>query len=206
MIPGKALVLECPFCGAKKKLISLESGNTFGGKLWSDTKGEYPMLPEPSPIQKCPGCGKYYFIDQAKSSEGDECSFEKGELSYDELKQARCQFENSFDINSKTGYKQVLYIELLYAYNDAFTRSDSSSELSNEDVLYFTGVVNELLSSDCTDPILKGELLRELGRFDESVEHLKELQKDNPDMRWVIDPIVNHALQKDKNPFVIPQE
>ena len=206
MIPGKALVLECPFCGAKKELISLESGNTFGGKLWSDTKCEYPMLPEPSPIQKCPECGKFYFIDQATSSEGDDWSFEKGELSFEELKQAKCQFEDSFDINSKPGYKNLLYITMLYAYNDAFTRPDSSLEASQDDILCFTEIADELLKSNDIDLILKGELLRELGRFDESVEHLRVLQRDIPDMRWVIDPIIDHALQKDRKPFLFPEE
>lgn len=66
MILGDDITVICPNCGKTKKLLSLVSGNTCGGRLWSDTKAEYPMLPQLSPIQKCPRCGRYYFLDDAK--------------------------------------------------------------------------------------------------------------------------------------------
>ena len=59
MIPGPANILCCPFCGGEKEVMSLYSGNTIGGTVWSDTRREYPMLPEVSPIQQCPHCKKY---------------------------------------------------------------------------------------------------------------------------------------------------
>ena len=52
MIPGPANILSCPFCGSEKEVMSLVSGNTFGGTVWSDTRREYPMLPEVSPLQE----------------------------------------------------------------------------------------------------------------------------------------------------------
>ena len=61
MIPGPALRKECPYCKEVKELMSLRSGNTIGGEHWSDTKKVYPMLP------KCPGCGKYYSLADAKT-------------------------------------------------------------------------------------------------------------------------------------------
>ena len=67
MIPGPSLRKECPYCGQVKELLSLRSGNTFGATHWSDTKSIYPMLPENSQVQKCPGCGKYYFLSDAKT-------------------------------------------------------------------------------------------------------------------------------------------
>lgn len=30
MIPGDAKIIKCPFCGAKKELMTLLSGNTLG--------------------------------------------------------------------------------------------------------------------------------------------------------------------------------
>ena len=67
MIPGPALRKECPYCQEVKELSSLRSGNTFGGSHWSDTKTIYPMLPKNSDVQKCPGCGNYYFLEDAKT-------------------------------------------------------------------------------------------------------------------------------------------
>jgi uncharacterized Zn-finger protein len=71
MTIGPPLKKECPYCGEIKKLLSLNSGNTFGGTHWSDTKSEYPMLPSVSDVQKCPGCGKYYFLQDAKTIPAD---------------------------------------------------------------------------------------------------------------------------------------
>lgn len=67
MIIGPSLRKECPYCKAVKELISLRSGNTIGGKHWSDTKKVYPMLPQNSEVQKCTECGKYYFLADAKT-------------------------------------------------------------------------------------------------------------------------------------------
>ena len=71
MTIGPPLKKQCPYCGEVKKLLSLNSGNTFGGTHWSDTKSEYPMLPSISEVQKCPGCGKYYFLKDAKTIPSD---------------------------------------------------------------------------------------------------------------------------------------
>lgn len=67
MIIGPSLRKECPYCGEVKELISLRSGNTFRATRWSDTKTIYPMLPKNSDVQKCPVCGKYYFLADAKT-------------------------------------------------------------------------------------------------------------------------------------------
>ena len=55
--------------------MSLRSGNTIGGVHWSDTKKVYPMLPKNSDVQKCPGCGKYYFLADAKTLPSGEDPF-----------------------------------------------------------------------------------------------------------------------------------
>ena len=49
--------VKCPFCGTKKELMTLVSGNTFGAVYWSDNKRIAPMLPTVSPVQKCSNCG-----------------------------------------------------------------------------------------------------------------------------------------------------
>ena len=56
----------CPYCGREKYLVAIASGNTIGGMIWSDSKSIYPMLPQTSPIQKCPHCSRYYFLDSVK--------------------------------------------------------------------------------------------------------------------------------------------
>ena len=86
MMPGPALRKECPYCKAVKELMSLRSGNTIGGVHWSDSKNEYPMLPRNSEVQKCLGCGKYYFLADAKTLPAGEDPYRKlMEQLFDEL-------------------------------------------------------------------------------------------------------------------------
>ena len=65
MLPGPPTKLKCPHCGGRKYIESISSGNTLQARIWSDYKHEYPMLPHPSPIQRCPKCGKYYFYQDS---------------------------------------------------------------------------------------------------------------------------------------------
>lgn len=44
MIPGSPQILTCPYCGKKKEIMSLVSGNTCGAVYWSDNKRIAPML------------------------------------------------------------------------------------------------------------------------------------------------------------------
>ena len=86
MIPGPALRKECPYCKEVKELMSLRSGNTFGGTHWSDTKRIYPMLPQNSDVQKCPSCGKFYFLSDANTLPAGEDPYRKlMEQLFDEL-------------------------------------------------------------------------------------------------------------------------
>ena len=86
MIPGPPLRKECPYCKAVKELMSLRSGNTFGGTHWSDTKRIYPMLPQNSDVQKCPECGKYYFLADAKTLPSGEDSLKSKRMWLDSLR------------------------------------------------------------------------------------------------------------------------
>lgn len=65
------------------------------------------------------------------------------------------------------------------------------------------GVMEGLMTFDNVEPIMKGELLRELGRFDEAIELLEKIREDCPDMNWVTDKIIEHAENHDKRVFLI---
>ena len=67
MTPGPPCRLICPHCNGHKHIMSIASGNTFGGTIWSDSKRDFPMLPQPSLIQYCPHCGHYFFYEDGKA-------------------------------------------------------------------------------------------------------------------------------------------
>lgn len=69
MTPGPPCRLTCPHCGGHKHIMSIASGNTFGATIWSDSKRDYPMLPQPSAVQYCPHCGHYFFFEDAERTD-----------------------------------------------------------------------------------------------------------------------------------------
>lgn len=133
MKPGPPQILTCPYCGEKKKIMSLMSGNTFDAVLWSDNKQIAPMLPEISLIQKCPKCGKYYFRTRQEvvySDNQDWCS-DSGLLTFPEMKEAFVQLsEEGFeDANEEKRARMMLH----HAFNDYYYRvNPDASQLSEE--------------------------------------------------------------------------
>ncbi len=66
MIPGPDQIIECPHCKTLARVRTLISGNTFGAQWWTDGKMIAPMLPVSPAITRCRGCGRYFWISQAK--------------------------------------------------------------------------------------------------------------------------------------------
>lgn len=209
MITGPANVLSCPFCSGKKELMSIASGNTFRGTAWSDTRSEYPMLPQVSPIQRCPHCKKYYFFEQAKKEyskdpESEMRSFmELGNLSFLELKDAIRQMESQPLTKTQ---RWILNHQFFMAYNDAFRRHPEKVAFppSEEDEVLFKNVINDLL--DGIEPsadyeLFHAELLREIGRFEEAKEVLSRHKSEGD--KWVVDAMAKHINQRDTMPFLL---
>lgn len=207
MIPGPANILSCPFCGGKKEVMSLISGNTFNATVWSDTRRKYPMLPEVSPIQQCPQCGRYYFIEQAKQEHGTSASysFELGKLTFDQLKDAKLQFES---ITLTKMQRWVINHQLLMAYNDEFQRIPNDLKLksvpSEEDMRIHENVAYELLNGiDSSEDfkLFHAELLRELGKFPEAKALL--VANNNQEDQWIVNKMLKHVEEYDKRPFLL---
>ena len=209
MIPGPANILSCPFCGGEKEVMSLVSGNTCGGTVWSDTRREYPMLPEVSPIQQCPHCKKYYFIEQAKREyskdpESEMRSFMKlGNLSFYELKEAINQME-AFSLSKMQRW--ILNHQFFMAYNDAFRRRPETKAFppSKGDEALYQQVIKELLDGldhSADYELFHAELLRETGRFEEAKEVL--FRHKSEEDKWVVDAMLRHINDGDTMPFLL---
>lgn len=207
MNPGKSKILICPHCGAEKEVMTLLSGNTFGGCQWSDTKKDYPMLPQVSHIQKCPKCGKYFFTGLCESREGPTYSFETGLLTYPELKEAYYQFEGA---EIEDPYQMALFYEILYAYNDKYNRDGCLLEASQADNDFIKQILGRLIQlntdqSGYIDPILKAEFLREKEDYKESYELLKDYDAGDPFLNAIASCIKERALEENPRVFRIEQ-
>ena len=209
MIPGPANILSCPYCGSEKEVMSLVSGNTFGGPVWSDTRRDYPMLPEVSPIQQCPHCGKYYFIEQAKSRYSDDRESEMrsfgelGKLSFHKLMEAKQQMEF---ISLTKMQLWIINHQIFMAYNDSFRRKQEKPLCSplNEDEYLYRKAITELLEGiDQSNEynLFHAELLREIGRFQDAKEVLSRHKSD--DDQWVVNAMLQHIEDEDTEPFLL---
>lgn len=220
MIPDKARIVECPYCGEKKELLSLRSGNTCNAKYWSDGKMIAPMLPLVSPVQKCPRCGKYYLHYKLGAKQGESESCEQGELSYGEWKEAYLQFQKPTEASIlNRGDWAAIRMGLIHAYNDRyrdggflFRNVVPDVEPSQEDFKFIVGIIEEYIIecdwSSVENPFLKAELYREAGDFENCKKSLTLIGREflGSDDGWIYDEIFTRAKNKDVRVFRILNE
>lgn len=107
--------------------MSLISGNNNGVVVWSDSYRDLPQLPSPSRVQRCPSCGKYYFLDgQQPEVLHDKHwedfgigTMETGVLDYAQSFEALSQFEGCALTEDQ---EKWLHQNLLFSFNDWRTR------------------------------------------------------------------------------------
>lgn len=207
MLPGPANVLLCPFCGGEKRVMTLASGNTFGGTVWSDTRRDYPMMPEVSPIQQCPHCGKYYFIEQASSHYEDDpnhTSFLKlGKLSFSQLLEAKKQM-NTLTLTKMQRW--ILNHQFFLAYNDTYRRNtngETATPTDEERELYDKSIQDMLdgIEENPSYELFHAELLRETCHLDDAARILKNHKSE--DDKWMVEAMLRHIKDNDTEPFLL---
>lgn len=66
MTEGPTIIRKCSSCSMLVKQETINSGNTFGARYWTDGKRFAPMLPDQPWLVKCPHCTKFIWIDEQK--------------------------------------------------------------------------------------------------------------------------------------------
>lgn len=203
MMVGDSQVLTCPFCGKEKEIISLVSGNSFNAEYWSDNKVIAPMFPEISFVQKCPHCGKYYIrTRQEVRFDKENMSFEKGLLSYKEMKEAFAQL-------SEEGYEEPyeepnVRMMLHFAYNDFYYRGKDHPDVAAEDWELFVSNAKWLMENVLTDSVLIAEYHREIREFDKALSLLASRERTDDDfLEQFVDAVREKAENKDNRVFLI---
>lgn len=188
MMPGNPQILICPFCGTEKQIMSLISGNTFGAELWSDNKQIAPMLPEISYVQKCPHCGKYYITGRQEVKYAkDGFSFEKGLLTYPEMKEAFTQLSEEGFLNEKEEINVRMMLH--HAYNDYYYRTEEKKVISEEDKTLFHENGLWLINNLITDSVMKAEFYREIGEVDTARSILNSITVEDEFLKRIVTAI-----------------
>jgi hypothetical protein len=73
MLPGPVLIIACPKCDFLMAKETIQSGNTFGARWWSNGKVDAPMLPNYPKIARCGGCRAFFWVEDVKVKEKIPC-------------------------------------------------------------------------------------------------------------------------------------
>ena len=182
------------------------------------------MLPRVSFVQKCPSCGGYYLMSRQNPKDGRDISFDTGELTYIELKdawhslndtshtpelhgwsklKAAVGLSKSFDKHPLTDdEKLTVLIMQVWAYNDEYTR-ETVKQAPQEEKQYIHGIIDKLLDLSCVDDLLKAEFLRETGRFEESMCLLDKYSTDDQFLQRLIKRLKDENRASNRSPFLI---
>ena len=208
MLPGPARILECPFCGKEKKVMSLMSGNTIGEQIWSDTKKVAPMLPQISFVQKCPACNYFYLVDSYRqghrySEDKNDWTLEQGNLSFRELCLALYYLEGAIGSESETRIR----IMIVQAFNDNYRNQKKDIKpVSEEDRNTFETTIKKLLQTmkwSDQNILFKAELYRESGEFQEAVNLLTAMDPQKDFEEVIRQMILQKAQNKDDKVFLL---
>lgn len=180
MILNNAEIVACPYCGKHKELLSIVPDNTFKPILWSDGKRITPLLPEVSPVQKCPRCRKYYLYYKQPTKTADHVSFTTGDLSYKEWKEAFAQLNADTTLDDRD--KNVFFMRLIQTFNDRYYRGPAPAIYTKESIppqeeyAFIVQIIDSFISyaklETPSAKLLKAELYREAGMFDQCEETL----------------------------------
>jgi hypothetical protein len=199
MTPGPTHILLCPHCEARHLLPTLNSGNTFGATFWTDGHRDAPMLPQQPPLTRCHGCDHFFWVRDARK-EGELSPWARAEerKAAEGAQKVRWLRESEYPEALAAGLANTPERERTartlawWAANDARRNHTSPAPRAQEDAARFHDNLERLLAlldtkDGPSDRLMRAEVLRELGRFEEALALLgEELPRNYEHARDVI--------------------
>ena len=205
MIPGPNYVYKCPNCGNLLTKGSLNSGNTFGGKLFSDGKRIAPMLPEFPDLTKCKKCNTIFWLSKLKEIGTYEWEDEENP-EWQIADNAEFLNVDDYIVAIKTGIaeneeeKLIIRRNIWWAYNDR-VRNNHTMFNDKEDELNWEINTKALMSlldqTDMNQIIMIAELNRNLGNFEKCISTIKSI--DDDELNWLQEKFLTECERKNKH-------
>jgi hypothetical protein len=160
------IIRECPHCNAHVVQEETVSGNTIGATYWTDGKREAKMLPDHPWLAKCPMCNFLFWIDESVEVDSgfDAAKGKQQVMAPSEKEILEFISGPAFPANKE------LYVRVSAwrSANDAWRRNPNATPaFSKEQVQNLKSLSAMLDESEPNQRILKAEIARELGEFDE---------------------------------------
>jgi len=180
--PGPEIIRECPKCKVSLLQWTIGSGNTFGARFWTDGKMVAPMLPDRPSLVKCPKCGTLFWVNEAKElgrwylwQEPRDDKDKKWANIVEPSLPSEVDLLNMLSTD-KLSKEKELYVRrsAWWIANDAVRMNENAtvsfSPAQEENLLALANLLDE---KDPNQRIMKAEILRELGKFEECVKLLE---------------------------------
>jgi hypothetical protein len=160
------IVRECPHCRAHVVEEATLSGNTIGAKVYTDGKREAKMMPDHPALVKCPVCGGLFWVEEAVEA---DMGFDAAKGNLPVIAPSEKEIRNFLTVATLAKDKEFyLRLRLWWKANDSWRYvPDAKPALSNEQVKNLEALSALFDESLPGHRILKAEIARELGRFDE---------------------------------------
>lgn len=199
-VPGESIIRRCPSCEGLIRQRTLASGNTFGARFWTDGKMEAPMMPSYPPLARCPHCGTVLWLPAAEkigTEPPGEAEMPGIEDPPDPTEQDLLEASRTPPVGAQDR-EMFIRIEAWHAANDP-RRQDGHANvtLSPESEANMKALSRLLATEDPEQRIMKAELAREMGLFDETERLLDFPFKEDliPTVRF----IRKLALEQDRS-------
>ncbi|MBM4309614.1 MAG: hypothetical protein FJ119_01530 [Deltaproteobacteria bacterium] len=166
------------------------------------------MLPHPPAVVKCRHCGECYWLDDAKEVGTVDWGPDGNEPTNTEWADAQMvkeptekQYYQAIKkgLAKDKGQEVELRVFAFWRRNDAFRKASRKKKISSEPGLWSTNL--EILASLLTEKnddhrMMKGEVLRHLGRFDEAKQVLGSVE--SPDYASAVQQIIALCDSRDR--------
>ena len=157
------------------------------------------MLPQLSPVQKCPHCGRYFYLNEALQEMGENYSSETGWLSFEETVEAYHEL-----CDGSPQQLQLFTLLVAWSYNDVIRNHQTPTD---EQYQLFKTIVQDHLNRKVLsdNPLLKGELYRETEAYDQCIATLQSFNPEEGFLLNIKNAILLQAQMKNNKVFVLEE-
>jgi hypothetical protein len=165
------IVRECPHCKAHVVQEDTISGNTFSATFWTDGKREARMLPDHPALARCPECSRLFWVHEAEEvGSGFDAAKGKPKVIAPTGQELLAYLSGAALPKEKEVY---LRLRAWWAANDGWRWvPNSKPAFSTEQVRNLDALSALMDEAEPGERILKAEIARELGRFDDCLRLL----------------------------------
>jgi len=173
-------VIECPTCGKLYTRTVVLSGDTYGATFWTDGKTEAPMLPSVPEMTKCDQCSTMFWVEEAHRPQEENRKRISHHDRIRHLTTTEC-LDAIRNGKARTDDEET-YLRILAwrGRNDAFRRTSVRQVTATLDgdtpemQLNMIKLLSLLNMQDSKHRLMKAEILRETGSFDDALKLLDE--------------------------------